>query len=288
MNTKAFDPEYILFIDEAGDDGLKRVRPIDETGGTEWLCISGFLIRSRNEEKLQSQLDVLRADINSTQSSNLHFRKLTPTKKARAAELVAEIPSRAFVILSNKKNMRGYSNTKAAEKHGTYAVHWYYNFCVRLLLERATNYCYDQSMQEFGTPKVMKIIFSQRGGHRYGQTKAYWELLKLQAKAKSTFLSKREIRPEVLRFDQVDYLPHYMHAGLQFADIVASAFYLSVDILDTNRDPIPAQRLAPIMAREGKRVSDYGLVLQPTPPEKAKLTDVQKEIFIHYGYRFIQ
>jgi len=25
--------EYVLYIDEAGDDGLKRVSPIDENGG---------------------------------------------------------------------------------------------------------------------------------------------------------------------------------------------------------------------------------------------------------------
>ncbi|KJZ19590.1 DUF3800 domain-containing protein [Loktanella sp. S4079] len=286
MATQNSDPEYILFIDEAGDDGLKRVRPIDKKGGTEWLCISGFLIRNANEEKLASQLQAIRTDINATQSDNLHFRKLSPTKKARAAELVAEIPSRAFVVLSNKKNMRGYSNIKAAERHGENSVHWFYNFCVRLLLERATDYCLETSVKEFGTPRIMKVVFSQRGGHRYGQTKAYWELLKLQANAKTTFLKKREIRPEVLRFDQVDYLPHYMHAGLQFADIVASAFYQAVDTLDTRHDPVPAQRLAPIMAREGKRIFDYGIVLQPTPPEKAQLTDCQKEILKFYGCRF--
>jgi len=263
MTIPSTEPQYILFIDEAGDDGLKTVRPIDVKGGTEWLCISGFLIRSNNEEKLASQLNALRVDINSTQSNTLHFRKLSPTKKARAAEIVAKIPSRAFVVMSNKKNMRGYSNVRAAKKHGENSVHWYYNYCVRLLLERVTDYCLKSSLREFGEAKTLKVIFSQRGGHRYGQTKAYWELLKLQAKAKSTLLSKREIRPEVLRFDQVDYLPHYLHAGLQFADIVASAFYQAADTLDTKNDPIPAQKLAPIMARERNRISDYG-VCSPT------------------------
>lgn len=287
MLSEMSEPEYVLFIDEAGDDGLKRVRPIDEKGGTEWLCISGFLIRRRNEEKLDAQLSEIRTDINSIRSSTLHYRRLSPTKKARAAELVARIPSRAFVVLSNKKNIRGYSNLRAAEKHGAASVHWYYNYCVRLLLERATDYCLTSSMKEFGKPKIMKVVFSQRGGHRYGQTKAYWELLKLQANAKSTLLKKREIKPEVLRFDQVDYIPHYLHSGLQFSDIIASAFYQAADTLDTKNDPTPAQKLAPIMAREQKRVSDYGVVLQPFPPEKANLTTLQKEIFAFYGYRFL-
>jgi hypothetical protein len=280
------EPEFILFIDEAGDDGLHRVRPIDEKGGSEWLCISGFLIRANTENQLEKNLANIRKDINALQSRTLHFRKLSPKKKARATEMVAKLPCRAFVIMSNKKNMRGYQNVKAAKKHGEANVHWYYNFCVRLLLERATDYCLNRSMKEFGEPRTMKVIFSQRGGHRYGQTKAYWELLKFQANAASTFLHKREIRPQVLKFNEVDHLPHYMHSGLQFADIIASAFYQAADTLDTNHDPLPARNLSTIMASENSMYQDYGVVLQPTPPERATLTKTQKEIFTFYGYTF--
>ena len=41
--------DYVLFIDEAGDDGLTRVKPIDPDGASEWLVISGVLVRAEDE-----------------------------------------------------------------------------------------------------------------------------------------------------------------------------------------------------------------------------------------------
>lgn len=34
--------DYVLFIDEAGDDGLKRMKPIDANDSSEWLVIAGL------------------------------------------------------------------------------------------------------------------------------------------------------------------------------------------------------------------------------------------------------
>lgn len=280
--------EYILFIDEAGDDGLKRVRPIDVDGGTEWLCLSGFLIRAKYENDLSNWLEKIRVDINSTQSSNLHFRKLSPKKKLRTAKLLAEKPCRAFVVASNKKNMRGYRNKRAESASGELQNHFFYNWCVRLLLERVTDFCLDHSMKEYGEPRVLKIFFSKRGGHRYGQTKAYLEKLKAQARAGTTLKDLAQIKPEVLRYAEIDDLPAYMHPGLQFADILASAFYQAIDILDVKMDLKPAKILRPIIAKKGISRRNFGVVLQPTPPEKAKLLPQQQEIFEFYGYRFDQ
>lgn len=278
--------EYILFIDEAGDDGLNRVRPLDDEGGTEWLCLSGFLVRAKYENDLGDWLNQIRTDINSTQSSNLHFRKLTPKKKLRAAELLAGKPCRAFVVLSNKKNMRGYRNVRAESASGELQTHFFYNWCVRLLLERVTDFCLDHSMKEFGEPRVLRIIFSKRGGHRYGQTKAYLEKLKAQARAGTTLKDLGQIKPEVLRYTEIDDLPAYLHPGLQFADILASAFYQAVDVLDVRMDLSPAKVLRPIIAKKGNRRRNYGVVLQPTPPEKARLLPQQKDIFKFYEYSF--
>jgi hypothetical protein len=282
MSEKPY--EYLLFIDEAGDDSLKRVRPIDETGGTEWLAISGFLVRHTHKGELENWLREIRADINSTQGPTLHFRKLSPSKKRRACQLLASKPCKAFVVLSNKKNLRGYTNKRAGDARG--GKNWFYNFCVRLLMERATDACFRDSQKHFGSPRILKVVFSNKGGHSYGQTKAYWEILKNQAAANSTFLKKREIRREVLRFDQVDYLPHYMHPGLQFADIVASAFYQASDELDVKWDPEFARLLSPIIATEHGVARDYGICLQPTPCDKGRLTENQKVIFREFGYKF--
>lgn len=282
--SNSSDPyEYILYIDEAGDDGLTRVRPIDEVGASEWLVISGVLVRQNNESAVVDWVREIRSDINARQGPALHFRNLSPTKKKRACEMLAEKPIVCFAVCSNKKNMRGHSNERAAKMGGK---QWYYNFCVRFLMERVTAFCLRDSVKKYGKPRYIKVVFSQRGGHSYGQTKAYWEHLKAQAVAGSTYLNRWEIKHEVLRFGLVDYVPHTSNAGLQLADAVASAFYQSCDTLDVSNDPQFAKLLFPKMARSGGSAADYGVVLQPTPPTKGKLNDSQKVIFQHFGYDF--
>lgn len=223
----------------------------------------------------------IRMDIDATQGPVLHFRNLGLKKKTRAAELLAERPARLFAVCSNKKNMRGWQNQRAEKRGGR---QWFYNFCVRLLMERVTDFCYRDATKRFQNCRYLRVIFSKRGGHSYGQTKAYWEVLKNQSRAGTTVLAKRVINHEVLRFNLVDYVPHWQNAGLQLADIVASSFFQASNTLGSNWSTDPASQLRPRMAREGSVIADYGLVLQPTPPWKANLTDDQKIIFRSYGY----
>jgi hypothetical protein len=275
--------EYILYIDEAGDDGLKAVRPFDPIGGTEWLCIGAVLVRVSNEQRVVEWVKTIRHDIDAKQGPVLHYRNLSPTKKRRVCELLAEQELVCFAVCSNKKNMRQHQNDRAAARGGK---QWFYNFCVRLLMERVTELCLKDSNKRYKETRNLKVIFSERGGHSYGQTKAYWELLKRQSIAGTTFLPKRVMRHEVLRYGLVDYVPHNQNAGLQLADVVASAFFQACDVLENRWNPEPAKLLAPRLYREAGVVADNGLILQPIPPKRAALTDEQKVIFRHFGYTF--
>lgn len=270
--------KYVLYIDEAGDDGLKRVRPIDPDGASEWLILSGYLIRAKYEDQCGAWLDQISQDIQS-RSRAIHFRKLSPTKGVRAVELLATHPARAFVVASNKKNMRGYSNERAAQAGGK---QWFYNWLVRILLERVTDFCL-QDWQGNPTPTdSLKVVFSQRGGHSYGQTKAYLEWLRLQS---NPVLNKRKVDFRFIKFPLVDYVPHYLAPGLQGADIVASAVFRSVNTESRIRSIEAATKLAPILARDTLgQVKDYGLVLQPTDPSQLEINPEQAELFLHYGF----
>jgi len=270
--------KYVLYIDEAGDDGLTTVRPIDPNGASEWLLISGYLIRADHEWLCQDWLQAIRRDIN-CQSSTIHFRRLSPTKGTRAAEMLATHPARAFVVASNKKNMRGYKNDRAAEAGGK---QWFYNWLVRVLLERVTEFCLSDCDNAPTSDDKIRVVFSQRGGHSYGQTKAYFQWLRLQS---NPVLHKRKVDFRFLRFGLIDYVPHYLEAGLQCADIVASAFHRAINIESKNRGIDAASKLSPIMARnEMKEIKDSGLVLQPTNPSLLKLSPEQAEIFLHFGF----
>jgi hypothetical protein len=82
---------YIAYIDEAGDPGIRRVRPIDAVGGTEWLVIGCMLIRAtREKEPVQWVRNVL-SNVGSGQRKQLHFRELDEWRKPLACQQLANI-----------------------------------------------------------------------------------------------------------------------------------------------------------------------------------------------------
>src|SRR5262249_12827287 len=122
------------------------------------------------------------------------------------------------------KNMRGYTNKRVEDARFS-AQEWFYNWCVRLVLERISEFVEGRSLKEFRATKHVRLVFSERGGLRYSQTKAYLDLIRSQARSGQTFLATREIRWRVIHPNLVEYVPHRQSAGAQLADIVASAFY---------------------------------------------------------------
>ena len=53
---------YVAYIDEAGDPGLRRVKPLDHNGSSEWLILSAVVIGAPNERNVAPwRNDILRA-----------------------------------------------------------------------------------------------------------------------------------------------------------------------------------------------------------------------------------
>src|SRR5688572_17097364 len=129
--------EYIAYIDEAGDPGIDRVRPIDARGGTEWMTLGCVLIKKHRDPDVVQFVQRMLAELRIRQRKDLHFRHLSPEKKLHLCTEMARLPARFFVLASNKKNMRGHRNPRAAAKMGyIQSSQMFYNFCLRLLLER--------------------------------------------------------------------------------------------------------------------------------------------------------
>lgn len=285
----SFEPPnigYILYVDEAGDTGLKRVRPIDPGGSSEWLVLGGVLIKSSREPETVQWVRGLRLHIKGAQRPDLHFRLLSESRKAAICAATALLPLRGFAVLSNKKNLRGYRNRRVEEARPS-SHEWLYNYCVRLLLERVTDYIAHRTVGDYGEFRHLRIVFSNRGGMRYTQTREYHDLLKNQARAGLTVLTKREIDWRVLHPHLVSAVPPVMNAGVQIADVVASSFYQAADALGPGKWTAEhAKLLRRIMATENRWSRDYGVALQPTPPSRAVLTEQQQQVFGFYGYEF--
>lgn len=277
---------YIAYIDEAGDPGLKTVRPIDENGASEWLVLSAVVMKAEREPKVLDWVRALIVDLDIRQRQDLHYRTLSPTRKKVAGERIAKLPLRGFAICSNKKNMRGHHNPRAAKIS---SQQWFYNWCVRLLLERVTAFCDARTIHDYGERRKVKIEFSERGGHRYSQTGAYHYYLRHQQQGGKIFLKKREPVTGLLDWDLMEAHPHGERAGLQLADFVASAFYQAIDVSGQAKWNIePAQTLEPIMAKENGTAKDFGAALFPSRWWEAGLTPEQEQIFRFYGYQFIR
>jgi hypothetical protein len=278
------DYGFVAYIDESGDPGIRQVSKFGSDGASEWLILGGILIRAERESQVIQWARDIRAVLGLRQRLDLHYSDFKSQRKAGLCAHLATLPMRGFVMASNKKNMEGYSNPRA-EKMGS--QQWFYNWCVRLLLERMTDYCERRSLREYGEVRKLKIEFSQRRDVSYAQMKAYQELLKVQSRAGSLYKNKRDVKWQVLDHNLISAHPHRERAGLQLADAIPASFFQAVNVFGPGDwDPQFARSLKKIMATENGSHVDYGVALQPTPPARAELTAKQKQIFQYYGYRF--
>jgi len=268
---------------------LTKVRPIDPDGGSEWLVLGAVVIKAGRENNVIDWVRQIRFDIKDNQGSDLHFRKLSDHRRARVAEMVSYLPLRGFVVASHKPNMKGHINLAAEAVDVSLSPRgWFYNWCIRLLLERITHKCAEASIRECGHPRLAQVIFSQRGGVKYNWLRVYIEVLIQQARNGTTFLSKREIHPDVLDPSLIDVMPTHLSAGCQLSDVITSAFYNAVDSRGTRWNTKPAENLRRCMTLDAGFHEDCGVSLQPTSAWRAaqSLTGEQRKIFDFYSFNF--
>jgi hypothetical protein len=281
----AFEPpdiRYIAYIDESGDPGLRKIRTATERGATEWLSIGAILIRAEHESDTVNWVRSIRQTISALQGPALHYRLLNSNRKLTVCQELIKLPVRAFVAISNKKNMEQYHNERV-ERARPSSQEWFYNWCMKLLIERITDFVEYNSMRRFGEPKHVQLVFSERGGLRYTQTGAYHDLVKAQARSKTTWLTKRVVKWRVLHPASNVVIPANQNAGVQLADTIASSFHQAVDSMVPTWDTAFAETLKPIMPEECGACAGYGVALFPHW-SIAKLTCEQQKIFRFYGY----
>ena len=192
-------------------------------------------------------------------------------------------------MLSHKPNMKGHKNPAAEAVSITPTPRgWFYNWCIRLLLERVTNACADASRHQCGHAQPIRIVFSRRGGVAYNWLGAYIEVLAHQARQGTTVLRKREIAPDVIDRRLIVDAAAHQSAGCQLADVVTSAFHVAADASGPRWSTAPAEKLKPVMATNLGFHQDWGVSLQPSPAWKAakRLSANQRKIFDLYSFDF--
>ncbi|WP_417733887.1 DUF3800 domain-containing protein [Roseovarius sp.] len=278
------DYDYILYVDESGDPGLRNVKPLDPQGASEWMMLSGALIAAHREQEMRDRITDLRKSLRNHYRSDIHFSDINPAKKTIVCGALASWPVRGFVICSNKQNMKGRDDLKP-EANIVQVKSWFYAWLFRLLMERVSKWVFMHSMTRLGRPGVLKVELSSRGGIRYIGMRAYCHWLKETFSCGVGALPQGTIKWEVIDIPQIRDYPHKTRAGLQMADWIAGAFFKAADIHSTGAlDSSFAKLLKPRMAfMPGHPQAGFGVKLMPRF-NGLNIAAEQMEIFRHYGY----
>jgi len=221
--------------------------------------------------------------------------------KLRASRFVGKLPVRCFVILSHKANMLNYRNARA-EQASDWRLYgddgtsfttlprrklWYSHIVLKVLLERATEWCRIRSMRDYREPRPVAITIAQRGGFYVDRFRAYLTERDRRNYQSGTgtlpgYLAWSVVDPELIRSAPADNV-----AGLQLADVVAGSFSRAVD---ERRFGICDRRFACNLgwriARKGawRRIAGWGVTGLPWNLWEANLTAEQAQLFRLFGY----
>lgn len=269
-----------VYIDEAGDPGVRDGLSYRSTRH-EWLCISAVVTRSDRNGEIVDWVKGLREQASSTQSASLHYHKIKADRRALVCQAMAAHPCRAFVLASHKSNLREYINPRigAMMDAGTF-----YNWCLRLLLERVTSWAEAWQRTNAGGPEPLRVVFAQRG-HNWNHFFSYVDLLRMQKQAGTLFLKGPGLGVELLSREHWSVEKAALNAGLQLADTVASSFYQAANSAAPNFDIQPACALAPIMPCKHGVAANHSVTLFPLA-HQASVPEGARPVFEHYGYKF--
>jgi hypothetical protein len=272
---------FCIYIDEAGDPGVKP-KVVEARERTDWFTLGAIVSRTDRGEALTDWVKDMKEAVRSISGPALHYRNLSDTNRARVCRMLGRKPVRAFVVASHKDSMRKHYNRRL----GRASDQEFYNWCLRLLFERITEWCFVYSAENGLPDATASIYFSERGGHKYEDLRSYLRKLEAQSLLGKLVLSRKGIAPGVIVDEHIQVVPHADLAGLQLADIVASSFYNASNSLAPKHDCKPALELKNIVARRPrtKTCAGAGLLLLPFA-HQGEIPVEDRSIFKSFGYQ---
>ena len=127
---------YTVVIDEAGDVGLKDVKPDPSYGPTQYFCVCATIIDEDNRQQIEETLAALPFF-----HEIVHANRLGHFEKILLARTISKLPVGMFGLISNKLSLLDY--LPDASKTPTH----FYNKCLQYLLERVGD-----ALGKFGIP----------------------------------------------------------------------------------------------------------------------------------------
>lgn len=270
MNPSASKHKFTLYVDEAGDDGLKAHLNEDKDLSSEWFVLGGIVSKTSDEPDLLRILNDGASKAGLPFGRDIHFARLNHKKKAIICHELALGPFRWFCVISHKKNMRAHRNSRAESI--SKKQKFLYNWMLRLLLERVTRYCreYNDVCSIKSNVNDLKVILSDRGGLRKPDFGDYFTRLWMQYHNGTTHLQKGLVDFSVFDPPNIFISPNSEKYGLQSADFIVSAVYKA---LPQKRQQTPKyeyiETLMPRCAPLDGKLFGAGIVIFPPDWEKS-------------------
>lgn len=268
--------EYIIYIDEAGDDGLGKLRNNDVGGQSRWFTVGACCVRYENDKHLVHWRDEITNHFPNRQRRDIHFKDLKHDQRRLACHILGQKPVRIAAAFSNKITLL----SLRPERLETFKrKNHLQNYLTRWLLERVSK-ALKLNAKSNGLPNAeAKVVFSRRGGMNYTEFQEYLSLIK---EGREKIYSPGKIDWDVIDPDRVEAFDHAKRAGLQLADIATSAMFKAVE---PNRfgfcESAYVNELRRVVFKNpmSKSAIDHGIIHVPKIKNQNHLNSEQKEFF---------
>ncbi|SFV32237.1 Protein of unknown function [Devosia crocina] len=213
---------YHAYIDEAGDEGLGKLKVEGVSGGqSRFFAIGAFLVDAVSDSQLPKWRDEAVKPFPQRVGRTLHFKELrNHEQKIAVCHSLSSKPFAACVVLSFKPTIVDSPKYQIFKQ-----PQHLYNYLVRFTLERVTAAVRKRALQH-GHKAALTVTFSRREGTDYEVMREYLQFLK----------DGKEVMPSIGRIDWSVFDPadirvenHAVRAGLQLADVVTSATFAAFE-----------------------------------------------------------
>lgn len=252
MCANKTDPTFVVFIDEAGDEGFKFKSKPSDSGSSDWFVLSGAVFRKDDEVEQVKSVDRARAALGRDAKKPLHFRQLKHEQRIVYCREVAKSRFSAVNVAVFKPELEGRQHSRQKM--------WMYHFAAKLLLERVSWLCRDRfadKQRELPGNGSAKIIISNRSAYSQADFQEY--LLRVKERERSS------VDWNVINVETVECRTHEELRGLQVADVLASSLFSALephplDVLELSYMKLLVNRYY----KRADRILSYGLKSYPS------------------------
>lgn len=148
--------EFIAYIDESGDEGIKR--------GTEWFILTAVIVSKEEDVKISRAIDDIKAKLEIPPKKPFHWKEIRNKHVSKKRFAIDRISEEDFLYVNVAVNTYDIQNVKLQGK-------LLYNYFCRYLLERIS-WCIDDNHG------IVTLVFSNRANISYPELRDYLEVLK--------------------------------------------------------------------------------------------------------------